>query len=224
MFAGSLLIAVSKFPIFIFQHIPKYWVQFFSLFANLSTIIAVLLAILIYCRWKKDHYLKVVSNWNVTLLKKISNLHFQIKLIRLPKFCNDDEKELTDLILTKHIPNIEQEIFKLSHEIEIDLLISEHLPGEENIQSTFTTHIMKEVIYKLSEAVFNFHVNYKANDFVLKESSLWEILYPAETMDPKKIETKRDAMNLPIIDDEINKLIEEQFSKIYELIKQMIIK
>lgn len=186
-----------------------------SWLGNVFTIVGVIIAVLIYCFWKKDYKVQHAHTFALDLLKKMKCLHLEIELLRRPKFHNRDT--LVQDIEDKYIPFIEERILSKLIEIQVDFLVAEAiLTKNKNLQSKFNSSVGKNVINKINVAVHMFNSEKQASSFNVKSCELFAIIFPTEVKIEKR-QVKRSILGteVEIIDDEFNKIIENNFKSIY---------
>ncbi len=186
-----------------------------SWLSNVFTIIGVFIAVWIYCFWKKDYKTQQAHTYALDLLKKMKCLHLEIELLRRPKF--HYAKTLIKDIENKYIPQIEERILAKLIEIQVDLLVAGTvLIKHKNLQSKFNFSIGKNIINKINIAVHMFYSESQSSSFNVKSCELFAIIFPSEVK-IEKWEVKRSILGteIEIIDDEFNKIIENDFESIY---------
>lgn len=183
--------------------------------ASVSTIAQLIIVILIYCFWKKDHRVQQGHTYALDLLKKMKCLHLEIELLRKPKFHNPGT--LVQDIEDKYIPQIEDRILSKLTEIQVDLLVAETiLVKHKNLQAKFNSLVRKNVINKINTAVYMFYSEKSSPLFNVKNCEIFAIIFPSEVKITQR-EFKRSILGteVEIIDDEFNKIIEKNFQSIY---------
>ncbi len=181
--------------------------------SNLFTIIGVIFAIIIYFLWRKDYGIQHAHEYTLALLKKMKYLHLEIDLLRRAKFYNP--KTIIDDIEKIYIPKIEEKILKKIIEIQVDLLIAEEsLVRNKNLQSKFNATIIKNIISYINVEAYLFLYEKSSSSFDIKKSGLFKIIFPSESRAGNDKVT-RNTLGIEIINDEFNKIIQDNFASIY---------
>lgn len=192
---------------------------------DIFTIIGVISAILIYFFWKKDYRAQKANEYSLHLLEKIKKLHLDIESLRSPKFSH--EKSLVIDIDTFYIPKIEERIGEKIIDIQAELLIAEKLLiKHKNLQSKFNENIIKKIFFKINTAIYAYKFDKSSYDFKVKDSDLYEIIFPcnnAKTL-PKDIKRSVLGTGMEVINDDFNKEIEAMFKSIYDDLQSNLIK
>lgn len=188
-------------------------VETLSVLSNLFTIIGVIFALIIYFLWRRDYGIQHAHEYALTLLKKMKYLHLEIDLLRRAKFYNP--KTITDDIEKIYIPQIEEKILKKVSEIQVDLFIAEEsLVRNKKLQSKFNTTIIKNVISYINSEAYVFLYEKSSSSFDIKKSGLFKIIFPSESHAVNDKIT-RNTLGIEIINDEFNKIIQDNFASIY---------
>lgn len=211
----------------------NWWANVFSIVGGvftiagaIFTIVGVIIAVIIYRLWKKDYKSQHAHTYALDLLKKMKCLHLEIELLRKPKFYHPNM--IIQELENKYIPQIEQKILEKLIEIQVDLLVAKNiLIRNRELQLNFHSAIRENIINKLNTAVYMFYSaknQFCSSEFDFKNCDLFKIIFPTEVMNDKvKIKKSDLGTEVEIIDDEFNKIIENNFKIMYSALEDNLI-
>lgn len=194
-----------------------------SWWANASTIFGVVFAVILYSFWRRDYKAQQAHLYALDLLKKLKALHFEIELLRKPKFHNP--KTLVEDIKNKFIPQIEEKILSKLVDVQVDLLVAEmYLVKHKDLQAKFNLLIRKEIMHKINAEVYIFYSSCESSAFKAQNTGLFKIIFPTE-VNRSELDIKMSKLGteLEIINDEFNQAIEDNFNKIYSDLKDNLV-
>lgn len=191
--------------------------------ANWFTIGGVAIAVYIYRAWKKDFKKQKAHEYALEILKQIQKLHLDIEIkILSPKI--NGSKTLNNDLHKVYIPQLEK-IKKKTLDVMADLLIAENaLIVHKDLQKKFKEKIIDGINSEISFAVFKFQLDANKEDVAAKKSELYKLLFPSEGNETPVYKKSNLGHGFKIIDNAFNKRVEENFSALYEALKDNLIK
>ena len=190
-----------------------------------TTIFGLVIAVWIYLQWAKDYAAQKAHEYAIDMLKKLYGLHGFIEALRSPKFYFPDtvERELK----TFYIPKINEFIAETA-KVRSDFLVAKYiLLKNKDIIKKFNALITNDIIKEFKTAADTFSLNIEIGK-KYKETQLWKIIFPAEFMG--FIQASGDQIKRSVLDtneevyhDAFNKIIENNFNKLNQLLAQELI-
>lgn len=195
---------------------------------NIITIIGVVFAIFAYFWWKRDYKQQKSHEYALTLMKKIKELHMDIESLRGPKFF--DPKTIIEDMRISFFPSIKEKIFSKVLEINSELLIADQiLMRHNNLQSEFNDKIVKKIISPIDSGMYYFLYQSNELDFNIKETEIWKIIFPLESIDfefnePGRVFKKSIlGTQREVVNDKFNMEIECNFNAIYQVLEDNLV-
>lgn len=190
-----------------------------------ATIFGLGIAVWIYLQWVKDYTAQKAHEYAIEMLKKLYEIHGSIEALRGPKFYFSDTVE--DNLKNIFIPKI-NELVSETAKVRSDFLVAKHvLLKNKNIIEKFNALITNDIIKKFRMAAYTFSKEIQGGKNY-KETQLWAIIFPSECVDFAQVEENPIKLsvlgtNEEVQHDAFNKIIENNFNELYQLLAQELI-
>ena len=192
---------------------------------EIIAIVAIIISVILYCLNNRNKKKIRADDYASALLKKVKELHLQIDKLRGPKLFNEDTLE--NDIKTTLIPEIDN-LYEQAKAIDTELLVGEHdLKNGKDIRSQFHNMIMNDIMKEIKSSEINFCQRTETQQISvadIKHLTLFKLFYPYEKPPVPKLKSSILNTKNRVVDDDFNQKIEENFSKIYQLLERHLIR
>ncbi len=191
--------------------------------SNALTIFGILAAIYIYKRWRYVHSNERKSIITTEILEGIHNLKFLLLAIRQIKIMPTDAQKLSKEIIEKAIPKM-LIISELALEIHKKIFVLDQI---YNTNGNYLNNLYKSTIIDPIIRDMNGRIDAYENSMIkneqLSDTELVKFLYPSTNIIATKL-YEHTEIGYQLINDDIDKRINDNFKEIIDSASKLIIK